>query len=311
MLYSWEKFGLEKAQSEYYEKYCLDQEPEVQDFKSVVLGKISFLCHVRKDFKPSSNGKPDVSIRFLLRYFDIILGDGVVPVIRTEGYSDILHLLSAWRVLKQDPEFKDMQFEFFQIKSDLCYGNRKLISLCEKAKIFRAYKRKVVCIFDCDDKNINDKHKDQPIRDWGSNVFSFVLPRPEGLPDKGISIEFLYNNKQITTIDKAGRRLFFSDEFNKDGKHKKDPNIIFGKNPKSGKELHGWHKIITGERKIIDYGVYYGPNAKSIALSKTAFARYIFRRENGFDNPDFSQFKMIFAIIKKAITTIQTEASSF
>jgi hypothetical protein len=160
--------------------------------------------------------------------------------------------------------------------------------------------RKVICIFDCDDKDINSKHKDKIIKNWGNKVLSFVLPNLDIGSEKGISIEFFYTEKQITTKDKLGRRLFFSDEFNLSGLHKRDPNLVFGRNPVTGYEIPGWKKTLAGDKKIIDDGVFYIPSGKSVALTKINFAKCIFHGEEGFSQPDFSLFKKIFYLIKSA-----------
>lgn len=311
MLHSWESIGLEGAQELHYSKYSMkDVEPEKQDFKSVLLGKISFISMVRNNNKQKEffntlrkQYKIDISDRFLDKYYDLILREGDCPIIRTEGKTDWMHLAAAWEPINKLKKYEDLKIDFYKMKKDIFFGNRTLIGFCEKAKLMKPFKRKVICIFDNDVPKINKKHKDFPdcIRNWGNNVYSFILPQLKKYPDKPISIEFFYPDKTIKIKDKLGRRLFFSDEFNKDGKHKTLKNVRYGLNPKTGKEIKGWKDKLEGDRKILDYGIckLKGKKFKSIALSKHHFALNILQKQKGFDKANFNNFKKIFELIAK------------
>ena len=325
MLYAWEKHGLVKSEEEYQAKYCLnplatlngdDGNDIGKNFKRVLEGKISFIYMVRNEKSNKARidkynirnqipKKDDISFRLVNKFYEQILREGDLPIVRTEGHTDWMHLSAAWSQIAKNEPFNDLKFDFFRVKKDICFGNRKLKTFVETAKDLKPFKKKVICIFDSDDNKINKIHANKIFKFWGNNVYSFVLPGPKGYKNEPISIEFFYPEGFVKTKDEKGRRLFFSDEFNSDGSHSKLKNVKYGYNPRTKKYFAGWEKHLEGKRKIISSGVYQkkGKSDFSIALSKSKFAYNIMKKEKGFENPDFSEFKQIFErialIIKK------------
>ncbi len=322
MLHSWEKYGLEKAEEEHNTKYRLNptaskegddgenDKEKNKNFREVIEGKISFITMVRSE-KMKKTGKSKykkkgqtpadhISLNLINKLYEQILREGDLPIVRTEGASDWMHLSTAWQQISQDEKYKDLKFDFFSVKKDICFGSERLLKFINIAKDSKKpFPKKVICIFDRDIDKINNIHKGKDFKSWGNNRYSFILPSPKRYQDKEISIEFLYPKEFLRTKDEKGRRLFFSDEFKKDGTHTKLKNVKFGYNPNTNTNYKGWSKILERKTKVIDFGVYKKKGEKyySIALSKTKFAYNILKKEKGFKNPNFRNFKKVFDVI--------------
>jgi predicted ATPase len=233
-------------------------------------------------------------------------------LIITEGSTDWKHLKAAYNKLKKKPELKDifdcLEFEFLEYESNknnseetvtLDMGNKTLCSICKNiAKI--PQERKIVFIADCDDnptnKALTSSNKD--FKNWGNNVFSFILPIPANRTNTPeISIEHLYSDETIKqeVENEAGnkRRLFMGNEFDERG-------ISFNKKFCCDNR----HKCGKGKINIIDGSsgekVTSLDNAENnLALPKSKFANMILAREAPFTNVDFSNFIPIFKILKE------------
>lgn len=157
----------------------------------------------------------------------------------TEGSTDWKHMKAAYNSLKLDPKhaelFADLDFNFLEYETkkskrsaayNLEMGGSQLLTLCQNcAKIPRS--NKLIFIADRDDNNVNKKlaPDEGEFKEWGNNVFSFILPLPktrEKTP--AICIEHLYSDQEIKTEyenenenDKIARRLYMGNEFDKRG----------------------------------------------------------------------------------------------
>lgn len=214
-------------------------------------------------------------------------------VIWTEGKTDWMHLKRAMEVLGIN-----LNIRFEEYTTDM--GSSKLLAQCENSAKITPFER-LIYIFDRDEKNIVEKVADikdpnKEYKSWGNNVFSFPIPVPQHRREhKNLCIEFYYTDKEITTKDSNGRRIFLSSEFKElSGKHKDDPLISLG----SKGEVKNLTSIDNS--KIIDGGVYNGDD-ENIALTKTDFADCILRRDALFKDFNFDKFKDIFSIIEKII----------
>jgi RNA-directed DNA polymerase len=299
MLHAWEIYGLEAAENEYHTKYStLENDDKRRSFRNVVRGKIEFIRYVRSQYQPPKNEnkqkKGYIAQRLLLKYFECVLRDNEKTVIRTEGHTDWIHLKIAWEQLSKQKKYVNNDFAFFNLKESKGFGNGTLMSFCKNATQLRPFKNKIICVFDSDDKQINKEHKQGGIRSWGNNVFSFILPELKEWP-KGISIEMFHYKKTLKLRDEKGRRLFLSDEFDKNGRHKKEKDIIFGYNPKIGKI----DKKIDQNLKIIDQRVYKktAKGYQSVAMSKAQFAVSVRKKEGTFKKINFGKFNKIFDLI--------------
>ena len=299
MLHAWEKFGHEAAEKEYYEKYPSKKHRNPSKsrppFRQVVKGKIQFLGMVR--------GKTD---RLYIRYWNqlvklaphfgptLSLPDNL-PVdsvrIFTEGKTDRKHIEAALTSLQRAGEYLTLKV-LFDDKED-AIGDKELLRRCESLANAVSLPTPHIYIFDRD--NLEVVRRVQPVgggrfRDWGNNVYSFAIPTPEHrkqTPD--ISIELYYSDTEIMRVDRKGRRLFLSNEFNrKSFRHLNDKrlscidrNIFNGSQP-----------------KIVDHDVYDETDA-NVAFSKNDFADYVLRRESGFNDFNFTPFRHIFEIIQE------------
>ena len=206
----------------------------------------------------------------------------------TEGKTDIKHLKAALRWLKEKGETYNVEVDFHEYR-DPC--SSQLLEMCKQ---FCKNKQDIpiIAIFDRDEPNImKNIHDDsQGFKDWENGVYSFALPIPKHRENKEICIEHYYRNSEIQTIDNDKRRLFLSDEFHpKSGKHLSNPQLNTTDN-----------KYKSNQLKIIDNKVFDSEN-NNVALSKDAFATYIYDKEKGFNDFDFSAFKEVFEIIKKIL----------
>ena len=88
-------------------------------------------------------------------------------------------------------------------------------------------KHKIIGIFDCDEDNgkrIHQKHSG--IEYYGNNVYGMTIPIPDFRSyNSGISVEFLYKDNDLKKLDENNRRLFFTSEFNENGRLVSDRNV--------------------------------------------------------------------------------------
>lgn len=234
-----------------------------------------------------------------------------VPLIITEGSTDWKHMKAAEMALRQDGRycqlfenlnFKFLEYEPMQTDVETCLvvkmGDGELVKICKNmAKIPQP--RKYIFIADRDRKDIRESlgGKDGEYKNWGNNVFSFVIPVPknrESMPND-ICIEHLYSDEEIKTeCEIAGKkcRLFMGNEFDERGYSAANKMIC----PKANSCGPNSIAILEGSQgeKITPLGA---PNDNR-GLSKANFAKKILKREPPFDHFDFSNFVDIFKIVK-------------
>jgi predicted ATPase len=218
-------------------------------------------------------------------------------LIVTEGKTDWKHLKRALGKLRKRGLFEEDNFEFLEYE-DLEMGHGHLLSLCEQLSKLNNDK-KIICILD---RDVQDAIKrgtstDKNYKDWGNNVYSFVIPVPEHrktTPE--ISIEHYYTDDEIKLEDSEGKRLYLGNEFiRKSGQHITDKDKFCNTKNKVGPE-----KIVIIDR---DSDVFLsGSEDTNIALSKNDFAECILNEVQPFSNVNFEPFKLIFRIIEEIIT---------
>lgn len=213
------------------------------------------------------------------------------PLIITEGETD-------WMILEKAKEKLNvnLDFDFHKPKEDL--GKSNLIKMCESfSNVYQS--KPLIFIFD---RDLEEKEKRKVMddlkgyKDWGNNVFSFILPEPSHRKGyKNISIEMFFKDEEIRIEDRDGKRLFFTNEVEK---------II---NPTTNKFEK--YKIISPNtndeffKKILskDIDKVEDESGGKKALSKTKFTEYIYKDVSPFDSFDFIEFKKIFQIIEKIL----------
>jgi RNA-directed DNA polymerase len=299
MLHAWEKFGLTAAEADFHnhhdKKHRNPKAPPVS-FKRVVKGKIDFLGMVR--------GKQDIIYLRLAAQLNSLAPELIkqhaAPMtastaaptkvsVCTEGKSDWKHLKAALQWLKQHGEYPQIDVQFAEYSDDM--GDTKLLKMC-KFQCIKKQDHPTIQIFDRDNHDITKKASgsDGNYKDWGNNIYSFVIPVPQHrFQTPSISIEFYYTDSEIMRQDKVGRRLFLSTEFMPPSGWHASKKFIYTYPGKLKKDQDPF---------IVDTGVYDDhEQPHNVALPKDDFADYVLKKEVGFDDFDFSQFRAIFDVI--------------
>lgn len=305
MLHAWEKYGLYKAANEHFERFSTKtyspSNLEVA-FVKMLTGKINHIGKVRgrddeiyiKLRQRITAKAPQVSLAIIERQ----IKTSTLPVVLTEGKSDVKHLRAALKNLKASGLFSDLHLNFHEYSEDTKMSNGDLKKFCEAYSNGPAREIMTICVFDRDVKKITAEvtAMDKTFKNWGNRVFSLVLPVPAHREFSEICIEQYYSDKEIMTSDQYHRRLFLSSEFNKDT----------GRHNKSGLFLRKKEIAQARSPRIVDDGVL-DSNKINFALSKNSFADYVLNEEPGFDQFDFSSFCVLFEHIRDIIRTVHLE----
>lgn len=241
--------------------------------------------------------------------------NGKKAIVITEGPADWKHMKAAYQALKKIPEysdtFKNLDFEFLEyedVNSNLNSKYKIKMGCDELKKMCKAFSTvpqttRYIFIADSDVKSSQDEFSvaDNDFKTWGNNVYSFVIPTPKSRGAKGICIEHLYTDAEITTEyccpkDHVKRRLYLGNEFSKAG-ISKDRTKICHATGLCGEESI---KIIDGSdnKKVVSIT---GNQEINYALPKNQFASLVLKGTPPFDNFDFKNFLPIFEIIKKIV----------
>ena len=233
------------------------------------------------------------------------------PLVITEGHTDWKHMKAALNALKEKEELKELfdnlDFDFFEYEpgNSPKEANKKtemgssILTMCKDfAKI--NLKRKFIFIADRDCANVNKEFMDasNSFKEWGNNVYSFIIPVPSmRIATNNICIEHLYTDDEIKTeieINGIKRRLYMGYEFNKLG-YSKSLKLMCEQRNACGE---GKIDIIEGREneRVINLD---DENSVNYSLTKTKFAEYILNKTPPFDKFDFSNFIKIFEIIKE------------
>lgn len=298
MLHAWEKFGHEAAEKEYYKEYANKHRHASKPrapFRQVVRGKIQFLGMVR--------GKTN---EIYIRYWNHLVKlspDFGSPLslpekspvgnvrIFTEGKTDWKHLQAALADLQRAGQFVGLAIHFDEREDAI--GDKALLQRCQTLASAAPLPAPHIHIFDRDNPEVVRKVEPEgggKFRNWGNNVYSFAIPTPDHRKKTpNVCIELYYTDAAIMRKDREGRRLFLSWEFNNLSlKHLKDKSL----------NCSDRNILRDPQPKIVDDNVY-DETDKNVALSKSAFADYVLKRESGFDDFDFSAFRHIFEIIQE------------
>jgi AAA domain, putative AbiEii toxin, Type IV TA system len=211
---------------------------------------------------------------------------GSIPLIITEGKTDVQHLRAA----KKRLDIQDLDFEFFDIPDN--WGDSKLKLLLEQlSKV--PHPRKIIGIFDRDDENIvKEIEKDGKIcKSYGNDVFAFCIPIPSGRQRySNISIEFFYLDSDLKK-QKDGKRLYFNNEvaFMQSAARKNERELIRLDEAKSSDE---------DTKKIFDENI----GTKDWIHSKSIFSDLVENDSDFANGFDFSNFQLIFARLKEILT---------
>ena len=237
---------------------------------------------------------------------------GEKPIIVTEGSTDWKHMKTAYQVLKEKEEYKELfdglDFEFLEYEPansessallKIGMGDSALVPFCESLSKLPNH-RKYIVIADCDVDRVKTKltDNDAEYKKWSDNTYSAVLPIPESRKETPqICIEHYYTDEEIETeieIDGIKRHLFMGKDFDSFG-HNYDLGLFCER-----KDLCGENKIniiegSQGERiyKLSDEG-----NQTNYALPKSQFVDYVIAHPSEFN---FENFVPLFELIKTII----------
>ena len=214
------------------------------------------------------------------------------PLIITEGKTDWKHLKAAMKALC----INDLNVDYHEYTDTI--GDTTLYNMLINLRRF-SHTRKIIGVFDRDNQEILNQIKadSQEYYDFGNNVYAFAIPLVhQDIYGDAISIEQYYNKDNLCKVDQNGRRLFLGSEFHESGNSKD------GKYQTRCKGIQNKVKV----NGVIDERVFDRDNdlelKTSIALSKDAFAQYVFNEDEFAKEFDFSAFSNIFDVMRQIIS---------
>lgn len=233
-------------------------------------------------------------------------------LIVTEGATDWRHLKAALKNLSElenDPyEYQLLDVEFLQYnpknskKNDLLKLDMScthLVTMCEEfAKVKQV--RKIIFIADADDKNTCKQlsQNGSKFKTWGNNVYSAVLPIPKHRKETPeICIEHYYTDKDLQTpivINGIERRIYMGGEFDNLGLSLDKKLMCIDRNSCG----QGKIRIIDGQSDKRVFRIE-DESKENLALPKMDFAEAIYNLKEEMKNIDFTEFHLIFDIIKE------------
>ena len=213
---------------------------------------------------------------------------GTIPLIITEGKTDIQHIKKA----KEKLNITDLDVAFYEITED--WGDSKLKLLLEQlSKV--AQSRKIIGVFDRDvQKIISDIEKDnRSFKDYGNNVYAFCIPTPDNRNTySNISIEFYYTDEELKT-EYGNKCLYFDNEIEQLRNLRTKKFEI--------RKLDTVDIEKENEKKLFCEDI----GAENWIHSKARFAELVETDVNFSDNFDFSNFGLIFEKIREIINPLQ------
>jgi hypothetical protein len=209
---------------------------------------------------------------------------GSVPLIITEGKTDVRHLRAA----KKRLDIRDFDIEFFDIPGN--WGDARVIVMLEELSRI-PQSRKIIGILDRDDKKIVEKIEEgRDYKTYGNYVFAFCLPVPPGRKYyTNISIEFFYPDSDIKKGN-SGKRLYFDNEvyFEQSASRKNEKTLMQLENSKSSDEY---------TKKIFDEHV----GEVDWMHSKAIFSDLVENNSSFAEGLDFSSFRLIFTKLQDIV----------
>lgn len=300
MIHAWEKFGLEEAAREHFEKYNHKNkivENDIYSFIKEIMGKIGYIGHI-KGRENSVYGNIYKRIKSLNPEIGLAIPKGIIdpnaPVIYCEGKTDAIHLETALKYFKNKGVFLDLNIEFYPYQGKEI-SNSTLYDICRNWAITKKGDRADIFLFDGDDNRYNKNNICQPpnlYKHWGDNVYSMMLPKPPHRHFEEVCIEHYYTDDELRTKGTKGRRLYLSNEFNPDTGLHKTENTNFA----NRKTLRATYpKIIDGSDRVLnEHGV-------NVALTKMAFAENITSKRGDFKRISPENFRIVFELISEIL----------
>lgn len=228
----------------------------------------------------------------------------------TEGATDWRHLKAALRYFQnQEKKYNDLDIEFLEYnpknskrkglpKLDMSCSN--LVTMCKEfAKVQQP--RKIIFVADADDKNtIKQLSATEGYKTWENNVYSMILPIPKHrLDTPQVCIEHYYLDDDLQRaieINGIPRRIYMGREFDEVGLSN-DKNYMCLDRNSCGQ---GKICIIDGQSEKRVFNIN-DEDKVNLALPKMDFAEAIYTEREEMKNIDFSEFQLVFDIIKQII----------
>ena len=217
------------------------------------------------------------------------------PLIITEGKTDWKHIKNAKKKLGNDDDY-----EFYETMEDM--GDMAAFNILKtQLKINKL--KKIIFIFDNDNKKIVSDVSDpnSKFKNWGNNVFSFVIPKPRNRDnEEEISIEHYYSDdilkKEVCCPDGVIRRIYCGSDFQRTG-----INVKLNKRCNK-KEVcgDGIIRVLSGAGSEKVFALDNDDNnSTNYALTKDDFFEKVINDKN--NDIDLSNFNLILDIIKEII----------
>jgi RNA-directed DNA polymerase len=317
MLHAWEKFGLEAAEAEFHRSYDSKQQLSEQrpQYSLLLRGRIEHVGYIRgysdpiyqkflkklKELSPSLVKDSKFIVETELAKQNSSGKQQIMPLIYTEGKTDIKHLKAALRKLKQEGHFADLVVDFYE-ETVANKGGSGLLAKRLEHFPSSPLSQPVIAIFDRDEPDQISKIDNESVgyKTWGKGVYSFAIPVPHHRRNlQFVSIEHYYSDNEIETLDSNDRRLYCCNEFNFPSGINKQNNTIFTTSQKCKK----------APNRIIDSEVFSHPDGQPIALSKDDFASNIYSEVPGFNCFDFKAFIEVFKLVEKIIEVYRESLS--
>ncbi len=228
----------------------------------------------------------------------------------TEGATDWRHLKAALRYFQnQEKKYNDLDIEFLEYnpknsksndlpKLDMSSSN--LVTMCKEFEKVQQ-SRKIIFVADADDRNTSKQLTvEGRYKIWKNNVYSMILPIPKHrLETQQVCIEHYYLDDDLQRaieINGIPRRIYMGREFDEFGLSN-DKNYMCLDRNSCG---HGKICIIDGQSEKRVFSIK-DENKVNLALSKMEFAKAIYTESEEMKNIDFSEFHLVFDIIKQII----------
>lgn len=215
-----------------------------------------------------------------------------IPLIVTEGKTDIKHIRHAMKMLN-----KEMKLEFYNVENKNWSDSHLWTMLTNLSKVKQ--QRKIIGIFDRDTssnewKFLLEKRFEQ-LGIKNSNVFAFCIPLVnEQIYGNQISIEHYYSRENLLKKDNHGRRLFLGEEFYNSGNSKDSQYQTKISNIQNKIKVNG----IIDEKVFLKEDLEQGT---SVALPKKDFANLVETDIYYSADFNFSNFERIFEIIQEIV----------
>ncbi|GEM_PF-2784194 len=221
----------------------------------------------------------EILLPFFKDDLDTFIKNTQIPIVITEGKTDVIHLKKAAEKLKFNAKIN-----YHAVEKEI--GDSRLINYLKNYDLINT-NQPIICMFDRDNPIIIKEHEGYEFKKWAKNIYSFCIPVPEHRREyANISIEFYYSDLELATIF-DGKRLLWDNEIRKE--------IIQGdcKVVQIDKDLS---KEYT--KKVFDEDI---DKWKLNGISKTIFAEKINSDCEETKCFNFSKFKIIFGILENIL----------